>query len=290
MHSLRWATLLAILASSGCAPTLLPAAESTNTVLIATPYTESDVRSAIIRSLTRERFETESEEPGFIRARYRRGSRMIEIAVEYSGSQYRVRYLASEGFETQGLGNDQLIDSRYHKQIGKLKKYIEQELARPAREAAEAEAAAAASQHQAQSEPAVDTRNEGQVIVDILGSMGYACTAEEALWTCTPPSATWWLTVSYVREEHGGTTIWFDSYATRAFAKPCSRFTAAMNDLASTTHAFSTTCDDGTQMFRYHTAVVYGPELDVGAWVASHLEQRLRAHNLLKSIGAIRKK
>ncbi|NUP13942.1 MAG: hypothetical protein HOW73_48525 [Polyangiaceae bacterium] len=273
---------MALVVCAACEPRLLPASDATDAVLIASPSPESEVREAIIHSLNEERFQTESEEPGFIRARFERGGRMIQIAVEYSGTQYRFRYLASEGFESQGQGQDLLIDERYHKQIKKLKKQIDQRLAGPG-----PSAAAAVGATDAQAQPAEDTRSEGQVIVDILATQGYACVAEEARWVCTPPSDPWPMTVSYV-PENGVTTIWFDSYSTRAFAKPCNRFNAATKDLAKADHSFTASCDDAIQSFRFNTAVVYGPDLDVVAWAKDHRDRRSEAHSLLVSVGAIR--
>jgi len=261
----------------------MPASSVSAAVLLPDAHPEAAVRAAIIRSLSDQRFETESEEAGFIKAKYQRGDRSIQISVEYTGSQYRVQYLDSDGFASQGKGNQLMLDSALHKQIGKLKKQIDRELTKSS-------APAAADVQAAQAQAPVDNRNSGQVIVDIMQARGYACTVQDSRYDCTPPGDGWQLAVSYVIDENtGGNTIWFDSYANRAFAKPCSRFTAALNDLVTPEHSFSTTCDDGSQTFRFNSAVTYGPEMDVDAWLASHLDRRANAFKLLSSIGAIRR-
>ncbi|NUO47797.1 MAG: hypothetical protein HOV80_02955 [Polyangiaceae bacterium] len=282
MRSAHVLSLGLLLGSAACSPKLLPASASSDAVLIADAKQESDVRAAIVKSLAETKFATESEEGGLIRAKYQGGDEVIQIAVEYSGSQYRVRYLASEGLESQGNGADMLIQASYHKQVKNLKKHIERHLRGPDAQATDD----AASTQPA--EPAVDNRSPGQVIVDIIATVGYACTAEESRWVCAKPGDSWPITVSWV-EEPGATTIWFDSYLTRAFAKRCGSFSNAVRDLAVPDHSFTASCNDDVQNFRLNTAVVYGADLDVTGWLKVHEADRATAASLLHSVRAIRK-
>lgn len=132
----------------------------------------------------------------------------------------------------------------------------------------------------------VDTRNAGQVIVDIMASQGYTCTMYELNWECSAPGSTWPVSVSFVEQE-GATTIWFDSWLERAFAQPCSKFAFAVRDLADAQGSFEASCDDGRKMFRLNTAVTYGADLDVMGWLHDHEARRLQAGMNLRSIRAL---
>lgn len=137
--------------------------------------------------------------------------------------------------------------------------------------------------------PPPDTRNEGQVVVDLLAQGGYTCIAEESRWSCTSQSTGKWpVYVSYVPEQTGQVTIWFDSYEYRAFAQPCPRFVDALKDLRNEQDSFSVSCDDKGQMFRMNTALSY-ENLDPNAWMKNHESRRASAWKLLDSIGAVRK-
>jgi hypothetical protein len=147
----------------------------------------------------------------------------------------------------------------------------------------------ATGQQPATEQPAQDTRNAGQVIVDILVSQGRTCEVDDAnaRWVCTVPGSTWPETVQYVPKDDGQVTIWFDSFLDRAFARPCAKFVDAINDLNDPASSFTASCDDTAKNFRLNTAVVYGPELDVMAWVQNHEAKRADARNKLNSIHAI---
>lgn len=136
-------------------------------------------------------------------------------------------------------------------------------------------------------EPQVDNRNAGQVVVDIMAAAGYTCTALDTNWECLAPNSNWQLYVSYVPADDGSITIWFDSWLERAFAKPCTEFSFAMQDLADTSGAFQASCDDNDKKFRLNTAVAYGSELDVTAWVHDHEARRVKAGQNLRSIRAL---
>ncbi len=134
----------------------------------------------------------------------------------------------------------------------------------------------------------VDNRTPGQVVIDILQQNGYTCAAEDTRWVCNLPTEPGWpFTVSYVPEETK-TTIWIDSYATRAFGKKCVQYANHLADLAVPDNAFEVTCDDTTQQFRMNQALIYGPDLEVLAWTQTHLANRKKARGLLASVHAIR--
>lgn len=135
-------------------------------------------------------------------------------------------------------------------------------------------------------QPAPDTRNEGQMIVDLLTGGGYTCNVEETRWQCQSGTVTWPLYISYLATDNP-VTIWFDSYQNRAFARPCANFTDAMKDLANNTD-FIVSCDDTTQQFRFNTYFSYAAGLDVTQLLAHHDEQRQNAVKLLDSVQAIR--
>jgi hypothetical protein len=138
-------------------------------------------------------------------------------------------------------------------------------------------------------EPAADTRNAGQVIADILVSQGYTCNVQDTAWECMSAGSQWPVYVSYVPQEDGSTTIWFDSYLERAFAKPCDGFANAITDLAAPTASFTASCDDTSKKFRMNTAVVYGGDLDVMAWVHDHESRRASGAQNLRGIHALSK-
>jgi hypothetical protein len=139
-----------------------------------------------------------------------------------------------------------------------------------------------------QAAPAVDNRSPSEVVASIIQSQGYACVStDQGNWQCTPPSGVWSFYVSEQTNNDGSTTIFLDSWAERAFARPCVKFTDAMNDLADGQSAFTATCDDGSKKFRLNTALSYGSDLDVVAWVQNHEQHRMNAAQQLKGIRAL---
>jgi hypothetical protein len=135
----------------------------------------------------------------------------------------------------------------------------------------------------------VDTRNAGQVVVDILGTLGYACTAGDMSWSCAvPPGQTdpEPLSVSFT-DDGANTRIYFETFRKRAFAKPCAQFVDHMNDLANPGDAFDVTCDDSSQTFRLRTTFNYY-DTDVAAWINAHRVNRASSLALLKKSHALR--
>jgi hypothetical protein len=130
--------------------------------------------------------------------------------------------------------------------------------------------------------PQLDPHSPGQVIVETMTGWGYTCTALATSWQCLAPHGAWPVYVSYVPQADGSTTIWFDSWLERAYAKPCSKFEFTLHDLAAT--GFWAGCDDASEKFRFNTAVVYGPDLDIMGWLAHHESRRTSAGQNLRSI------
>jgi hypothetical protein len=143
------------------------------------------------------------------------------------------------------------------------------------------------AQAEAPAEQAVDTRTPGQIFVEILVSQGYTCEQQPTAWECRGASPTWQLYVSQVDNADGSSTIWFDSYLERAFAKRCGSFNNAMTDLYDQGNSFSASCDDSSRQFRFNTAVNYAGGLDVMAWVHAHETSRQSAAINLRSIKAL---
>lgn len=124
--------------SAGCEPSFVPATQAD--AILLEGQEPSEVRSAVIRALLNRKFKTESEEAGKIIARLDKGDITLKVAVEYSGTQYLVRYVSSEGLETFKSPSGELqIEDRYDSWTRGLKKVIDKELKRPAAERAEAE-------------------------------------------------------------------------------------------------------------------------------------------------------
>jgi hypothetical protein len=128
----------ALILATGCETSFVPATQAD--AILLEGQEASEVRAAIIRALLARRFKTESEEAGKINARLDKGDVTLNIAVEYSGTQYLVRYMGSAGLETVKTPNGQLmIDDQYESWTKGLKKVIDKELKKPAAERAEAE-------------------------------------------------------------------------------------------------------------------------------------------------------
>ena len=107
MRSLSCAALLALLlAACGTSYTSTRVADP---VLVAKSDSPAEVRAAVVRALAARKFIAKSEEPGKIVAELDRGSEKLVVAVEYSSTQYLVRYVSSSGLKTKpGPGGDLL--------------------------------------------------------------------------------------------------------------------------------------------------------------------------------------
>jgi hypothetical protein len=120
-------------------PRFVPAA-SADVVLIAQAQPPAEIRAAVVRALKDRRFQTESEVPGRIVARYERGEEGLRVAVEYSETQFVVRYVDSNGIRAMNdpASGQLLVDDRCAKWMRGLKESIDHELGRPAKEREEA--------------------------------------------------------------------------------------------------------------------------------------------------------
>src|SRR5262252_7511710 len=108
--------------------------------LITTAYPSGEIRAAVVRALEDRNFATVSEEPGRILARFDKHGTSLRVAVEYSETQYLVRYVDSEGFKTEkSPSGETLIEDKYASLVKGLNKSIDQELKRPAKELAKAQ-------------------------------------------------------------------------------------------------------------------------------------------------------
>jgi hypothetical protein len=131
------ALALTFVLSLGCAR-LVPLAPA-SAVLLPQAQEQEGVRAAIARAMTSRQYVAESETPGRIVARYSRGGATLRLAIAYSGTQYEISYLDSQGFDyVVDRRGQTLIGAGYPRQVRALAQAIEGEIGRPAREAAEA--------------------------------------------------------------------------------------------------------------------------------------------------------
>jgi hypothetical protein len=137
MSFLRNGLLALALATASCGTSYVSTKTADPTLLEG--QDPAEVRAAIIRAMKLRKFKAVREEPGVITAKLERGDETVEVAIEYSGSQFLIRYLGSEGLETAKVGDELMIDDAYSAYTRKLSAVIEKELARPARERADAE-------------------------------------------------------------------------------------------------------------------------------------------------------
>jgi hypothetical protein len=135
-------SLAVVLATSllvaGCGTTFA-STRAVEPVLVARPQSPAEVRAAIIRAMTFRKFNPESEQEGRILAHYDHGDQHLQVAIEYSPSQFAIRYLSSAGLETATAPDGEvLVDKRWVAWAKALNSRIIEELKVPAREAAEA--------------------------------------------------------------------------------------------------------------------------------------------------------
>ena len=109
--------------------------------LLAAPESPAEVRSAIVLGLADRKFRTESERNGQILAHYSHGPSGLRVLVDYDGTHYTVHLIATRGYKTKQDGGELLVEKRVTGTLRNLHNAIEKELARPAKERAEAERA-----------------------------------------------------------------------------------------------------------------------------------------------------
>jgi hypothetical protein len=128
------------LALSSCGGPDLRPATAPHIQLISESYAPAEVRAALVRALRSHRFAAEAEEEGHITARFTRGQEMARVVVDYTQSQFGVRYLESAGFgATTNPTGVVLVNRRFDDLVAKLEKGIVDELQRPAKDRARAE-------------------------------------------------------------------------------------------------------------------------------------------------------
>jgi hypothetical protein len=116
------------------------AVDAPHVQLIAESYGPPEIRAALIRAMERRKFSAEKEEEGRITAHFQKSDRSLRVVIEYSPTQFGVRYVDSTGFgETKDPAGAAMIDVRYDDMVNALEKVIVEELKRPAKEAAAAE-------------------------------------------------------------------------------------------------------------------------------------------------------
>jgi hypothetical protein len=141
-------------------------------------------------------------------------------------------------------------------------------------------------------EPVVDQRSVGQMIVDAITPLGYACAQQnDVLWFCNPPPSNvstnnWTFGLTFSSD---GTNWNVELYTSeiRAFGHRCAQYINHMRDLANPSTGFSVECNDDGQEFRMRTVAVYVGG-DMGAWVQWHLNDRAQSKILLKKAHALR--
>jgi hypothetical protein len=113
---------------------------SQDPTLLAQPQPAAEVRGAVVSALVQRKFAAEGEEVGKITAHHSKGGMEMKIVVEYDESHYRVMLLGFGGYKSQpGPNGTQVPEERLSKELLALKKSIDLELKRPAKERAEAE-------------------------------------------------------------------------------------------------------------------------------------------------------
>lgn len=135
-------SIAVVLASSllvaGCGTTFV-STRVAEPVLVARPQSPAEVRAAIIRAMQFRKFSPESEEAGRIIAHLDHGDARLQVAIEYSPTQYAIRYLSSTGLQTAaGPNGEVLVEKRWVSWTKTLNARIGEELQVPARQAAEA--------------------------------------------------------------------------------------------------------------------------------------------------------
>ena len=126
------------LASVACGGAAFTSTKAAEPVLIAKSESPAEVRAAVVRAMQSRRFSALGEEPGKISARLTRGDVTLDVDVEYSGTQYVVRYVKSSGLKTKpGPGGEVLVDDHWAGWVRGLRARIGEELLVPAKEAAE---------------------------------------------------------------------------------------------------------------------------------------------------------
>ncbi len=121
-------------AAAGCGARMVPLRDQ-GAVMIAAPQRPEDVRAAIARALSQRHFTAEQEQEGKIIARLDSRGTVLRVTIDYSGTQYAITYLDSQGYNYQVGPQGPVIGRGYANNVESLRRTIADELGRPAREA-----------------------------------------------------------------------------------------------------------------------------------------------------------
>jgi hypothetical protein len=139
----------------------------------------------------------------------------------------------------------------------------------------------------AEAAPASDPRAIPRWVVSQLIAAGYRCN-EDTPTQCMTDADAWQVTVT-TRVEPAQAIVMFDSFATRVADQPCHQFKPQIDSLASRETLFGVACNDSSARFRMTTALVYGPALDVPAWMEQHRRSRFAAWTQLENAHAVQR-
>jgi hypothetical protein len=136
--ALLFVPALFVAAACGHTPVLRPAVQP-QVELIGDAYGAGQVRAAVVHALASRKFVAEGEEPGKIVARYERDGKQARVAVEYSQTQFGIRYLASANMgESHDPAGNVLVDDMYFVWTKALDRTIQDELKKMSKDAAAA--------------------------------------------------------------------------------------------------------------------------------------------------------
>ncbi len=128
---------LSFVLALGCGTRLVPLTPSA-AVLLPQAQQQENVRAAIARAIVARQFVAENEAPGRIIARYERRGTVLRVQIDYSDTQYQITYLDSVGLDqhVDPRTGESMISAQYPRYVRTLSRSIDDELGRPAREAA----------------------------------------------------------------------------------------------------------------------------------------------------------
>lgn len=88
----------------------------------------ADVERAILDACKRRRFDAKTESPGLISARWTHGSHWFDVTIEFSESNYSIRYKDSERMDYDE--KRQRIDDSYNEFVAALSEHIDADFER----------------------------------------------------------------------------------------------------------------------------------------------------------------
>ncbi|MEC7519362.1 MAG: hypothetical protein VYE22_05815 [Myxococcota bacterium] len=138
---MRKATILGLVVMAtlavGCGRRGVPL-RTTTAGAIGGRHAPGDVRAALFRALEADQFVVEQEAQNQLVARYTRGRITLRVGIAYNPAGYQIQYLDSAGLRhSVDRGGAAWIHPRYDRMITHLQRQIDEEIARPLREARE---------------------------------------------------------------------------------------------------------------------------------------------------------